>query len=424
VLDGNGSLGGAGTVKLDGSQINASGTNTITFAAGGNVMLPPNAATTYFSPSSPGAITLAGTTTWTGGTLEISTGSIINSGAWTATAAGVFNGAASTLTNTGTFTADPGTGIVNMGVLVTSQGTVVAKSGLLFFSGSNRPNYTQTAGMTQLAGGNLASGDALIEQGGDAGVAPTDYYGIDIQGGSLTGSGTIDTLVSNEGTVAPGSATAAGTLSITQTYTQSATGILAIGLGGTTAGTGFDVLAVAGDVTIAGYLNTSLIGSYVPAVGSSYKVLTSGGADPDTGMFGTVNDPVGATLTTTYDANDVVLGVSAVNILPADAGTDSGVDAGVDAHVVSADAGPKEASTKDASKSSDAETTHSSDGGAHVDASTHSAPSAEAGDGGSASSGSSGGCNTTGNAATGDAWLAAFGLMIALGLRRSRAVRG
>ena len=399
-LDGSGTLDGPGTVKIDGSQVYASGTSTITFAAGGTVLLAPSAAgtDTDFSMDSTAAITLAGATTWSGGTLWVGDATLVNSGEWTTTAAGQMSHATSNslLSNTGTFTCDPGSGVVNVGVITTSSGKVVAKSGTLLFS---NPPFTQTAGTTELSGGTLASEDGA--------TPPGTYYSIDIQGGSLTGAGTLDTSVTNEGTVAPGSASAAGTLSITQTYTQSATGVLAIGLGGTQAGTGYDVLAVAGDATIAGDMDVSLLGAYVPSVGASYTVLTSGGADPVAGTFAKVNDPTGVTLGATYNTDDVVLDVSAVTIAPKDAGADAWVapkDAGADAKVA----------PKDAAKPGDAGKTHLADAGKSI---------TKSGDSGSAaSSGSSGGCSSAGarTSSAGEVWLTAVGAFIALGFRRSR----
>jgi hypothetical protein len=300
-LAGSGSLGGAGTVTIDGAAIQAGAMDTITFASGGQVVLANNAALTTFSVDGQGALDFAGTTAWTGGALEIETGTVTNSGAWTTKTAGSFtvNSSGSAFSNTGSWTSDPGgAGTVDLEVVVTNAGTVTATSGTLLFG----RDYTQTAGKTVLAGGSVAAHDTSM---------PPNPHTIDIQGGSLEGAGMVDAVVTNEGTVAPGSAKKAGTLTITQTYTQSATGTLAVALGGTAPGT-FDVLATNGDVTLDGDLAVTLLPGYVPSTGDSYKVLVSAGADPDQGMFAKVDEPAGVTLTTTYDPNDVVLGVTGV----------------------------------------------------------------------------------------------------------------
>ncbi len=316
-LDGTGTLTGPGTVQIDGAAVNADSMRSITFAADGNVSFTANPTTTTLSATD-GSLTFAGTTTWTGGTIEIESGTAVNSGTWTAQTASTldYNGGGARFDNTGTFNADPGaSNTLDLAVGTINEGMLVIESGTTHIGPWG---FTQTAGTTMLAGGNVSTSN---------GAMPPSFTSFDIQGGTLSGSGTIDGDVTSEGTVAPGSTSAAGTLTITQTYTQSDTGTFEVGLGGTNAGTDFDVLAVEGDVTLAGTLTVSRIGGYVPSVGDSYKVLTSGGADDVAGTFATVNQPDGVTLTTSYDPMDVTLGVTAVSI-PADAGMPMG-DAGV-----------------------------------------------------------------------------------------------
>ena len=210
VLDGSGALGGAGTVMFDSSQINATGTNTITFAAGGDVALPPNtnSGATTFSIDAQAAIIFAGTTRWTGGLLEIGTGSMTNSGSWVVTAPGTLSAgsAGATLANTGTFTCDPGSGAVQLQALVTSGGAFVAKSGTLFFGGNGRPELHADQRHDD-ACGRCASCRVTLSWGRPVTRAcrRRSRYGIDIKGRERSpASGTIDTRVSNEGTVAPG----------------------------------------------------------------------------------------------------------------------------------------------------------------------------------------------------------------------------
>ncbi len=328
-LNGSGTLGGPGTVQIDGAAIVADSMDSITFAADGNVAFTANPTTTTFNIASDGSLTFAGTTTWTGDTLEIEGGTLVNSGTWTAQTAGTFtHNTDATFANTGTFTADPGaSNTLDMDVATTNAGTFTMQSGTTLFGFYG---YTQTAGTTTLSGGDASTSD---------GAMPPDFYPFDIQGGTLSGAGTIDADVTSEGTVAPGSSSAAGTLSITQTYVQSDTGTLGVGLGGTHAGTNFDVLAVGGDATLAGTLAVSRLGDYVPNVGDTYEVLTSGGADVVAGTFPTVNQPDGVTLTVSYDPSDVTLGVTAVSI-PIDAGVSSDAGSmGGDGGMVAVDGG-------------------------------------------------------------------------------------
>ena len=72
-----------------------------------------------------------------------------------------------------------------------------------------------------------------------------------MNGGALTGSGTINANVTNGGQVIPGGTGAAGMLTINGNYTQTATGSLNIELGGTAAGSS-DQLAVSGTASLGG----------------------------------------------------------------------------------------------------------------------------------------------------------------------------
>ena len=95
--------------------------------------------------------------------------------------------------------------------------------------------FTQTTGQTILNGGALATSSTL-----------------NIQGGTLKGSGTVTGGVSNGGTVAPG--LSPGILNVVGNYSQTAAGKLAIELNGTTVGTQYDQLNVTGTVALAGTL--------------------------------------------------------------------------------------------------------------------------------------------------------------------------
>jgi hypothetical protein len=376
ILDGSGTLGGPGTVKIHGASIVASSGGAITFASGGQVVLAANATTTRLTVDNPpSAMTFAGTTSWTGGNLEIWDGTVVNSGAWTTTAGATLtnNGGGSLFSNTGAFTASPGaSATLELLAPFSNAGAMVFASGTTHFGNSG---YVQTAGTTTLAGGGATTQDLNTL---------TDYNAFDIQGGTLGGAGTVDAPVTCEGTLAPGTSSAAGTLTVTKTYVQSSTGTLAVNLGGTQAGAEFDVLAVSGDVTLDGKLTVGLLGSYEPAVGDTYKILRSASANPVTGTFVTVNMPAGVTLTATYDPNDVTLGITSVSM--PDAGSGSGGASSSSASSSGTAAGG--ASSSSASGSSASSSGASSSGGA---------PDAGATGGGS----STGGASQSGSCALG-----------------------
>ncbi|HEX5175934.1 MAG TPA: hypothetical protein VFV83_02840, partial [Chthoniobacteraceae bacterium] len=135
---------------------------------------------------------------------------------------------------------------------VSSAGTVQTEAGTLEFGGS----FTQTAGMTQLAGGVLA------------GV-------LNFAGGLVTGAGQIAGTVNNSGaTIHPGGGETA-TIAINGDYLQGAGGMIEAQLGGTLAGQ-FDQLVISGTAALGGTLVAPAIGGFTPPAGSQFQVLTAG----------------------------------------------------------------------------------------------------------------------------------------------------
>src|SRR5262249_62212147 len=65
------------------------------------------------------------------------------------------------------------------------------------------------------------------------------------------------------------------------TYTQTCTGALNVDLGGTTAGTQYDRLAVSGTASLGGTLNIAVINGFQPALGNAFQVLTFGSSSGD-----------------------------------------------------------------------------------------------------------------------------------------------
>ena len=129
-----------------------------------------------------------------------------------------------------------------------------------------------------------------------------------LTGSKLSGVGTLNgSLVNTAGEVRPGNS---GILTITGSYTQSAAGSLFIEIGGLTAGTLFDKLAIGGAATLGGTLNLSLINSYVPNLADTFAVL---GFASRTGTFATVTGTAiaaGKQFMVGYNATDVTLTVT------------------------------------------------------------------------------------------------------------------
>jgi Putative Ig domain/RTX calcium-binding nonapeptide repeat (4 copies)/PKD domain len=246
-------------------------------------------------------------TTLTGGTYVI-TGTLRFNGANVVTNAAtiVLDGSASALLNNTTgsnglanfaFNAAASNFTVQNGRNVTTPafsnaGSVTIDATSTFFPSAG--NYLQTAGTTTVLG---TLDPAAI---------------VDIQGGLVRGTGTINSNVSNAGVVSPGMSP--GTLTINGNYAGAGSGVLDIELNGTTPGTQYDQLRVNGAVNLT---NTTLNAtrSFASAVTDTFTILDNDGVDAVTGTFsglaeGGIVTLGGQRFQITYaggDGNDVVL---------------------------------------------------------------------------------------------------------------------
>ena len=243
-----------------------------------------------------GTLNQTGPTTWTAGALELDTAAAFNN-----QAGSVFDdqadlevthnddgyhGNPGVFTNAGTFRKSAGTGVTtfNGGVALNNSGIIQVQTGTVNFASG----FIQTAGSTILSGGTLSG--TLI----------------DIQGGTLSGSGTINAAVRNAGEIDPGGSTA-GQLTITGNYTQTSTGVLNIDLGGLTPGTQHDQLVITGTATLDGILNITLINAFMPKPGDIFTILAYAS---ETGVFTTINGldlGGGRTLVANYGTKNLTL---------------------------------------------------------------------------------------------------------------------
>lgn len=159
---------------------------------------------------------------------------------------------AGTLSNTGTWrrTSSAGTAVIGAPFLTT--GALELMAGRLQFS----LGFTQIDGVTRLSGGSIESPPG---------------FSVNIQGGRLTGSGIVAAQVINGGTVSPGARV--GTIAVDGSFTQMASGRLAIEISGVNVGE-FDRLTVSGHFTANGALDVSVFGGYSPEPGDRFEVLT------------------------------------------------------------------------------------------------------------------------------------------------------
>ena len=261
-----GVLAGSGVVTVASGKTytwtggSMSGTGTTTIAAGGTMTI--NALGTAVGISR--TLTNNGTMTWVAGQLQFSNGTINNNLTFTAqpdNSMANFGGTNAFNNNAaGTFTRNTGAGNLDVGIPFTNAGTVNASSGALRFQGV----FTQTAGFTILNGGSVES-----------------TSGLNLQGGTLKGSGTITGNVANGGTVAPG--LSPGTLTIVGNYSQTSAGTLAVEINGLTAGTQYDQLSVTGTVALAGALTVT--SGFTPSAGDGFAIIVNDTTDAVSGDF-------------------------------------------------------------------------------------------------------------------------------------------
>jgi T5SS/PEP-CTERM-associated repeat protein len=101
--------------------------------------------------------------------------------------------------------------------------------------------------------------------------------------GRLAGDGTVEGDVVNNQMISPGNSP--GLLNIAGDYTQGTDGTLLIEVAGSAPESGYDVLHVTGQASLAGRLEVRFIDGFLPAAGSQFNVLL---ADSVTGAFADV----------------------------------------------------------------------------------------------------------------------------------------
>jgi hypothetical protein len=131
--------------------------------------------------------------------------------------------------------------------------------------GGGSSNYTQTTGTTTVNGTLTGSGAPVL----------------DLNGGNLYGTGTVDDGVVDAATITPGSATTTGKLQLNGTYAQNSGGALDVTIGGLTAGTQFDQLNVSSTASLNGTLNIKLATGYTPAIGNTFDILNASAISGD-----------------------------------------------------------------------------------------------------------------------------------------------
>jgi hypothetical protein len=170
--------------------------------------------------------------------------------------------------------------------LVTNNGAglLSLQSGATLTTTTNLTNK----GKVMVGTGSSLSVNGYTQGGGTSTIdgTITAASGFTVQAGSLLGKGTLAAAVTSNGIITPGdSTTNPGVLTISGTYTQSATGTLKIYIAGAGAGQ-YGKVPVSNGVSLNGTLDLSRVHGFVPTIGSTFT-LVSGSAV--TGQFATVN---------------------------------------------------------------------------------------------------------------------------------------
>jgi hypothetical protein len=199
--------------------------------------------------------------TLTGGTYETTGGTLSLPGAITTNAASIIdgqgsitNGSANALTGiqTSSGSLDVQKALTLTGALTNSGTITVEDSAMLVVA-----KLTQSAGTTDVVGGSTLKASQNT---------------VAINGGKLTGTGTVTGNVAGAGTVTP-VGTVAGPLTVSGTY-SSVGGTLSIPISGAnTAGTDYGQLSLGGAATLGGTLQIQTASGYAPPVGTTYTVL-------------------------------------------------------------------------------------------------------------------------------------------------------
>jgi PEP-CTERM motif len=223
------------------------------------------------------AAALTGTADWAAG--SFAGGWTVNNGATLNVLSGsnkFLNGA--TLTNAGTVNWSSGNLFLQNASQLVNTGTIaITSDNSIINNGGAASSIVNNGLIEKIAGGGtttLASGLALDNNGTinvlSGTIALPSAFNND---GTLGGTGTFSsTNLTNDGSIAPGAAGAAGTLSLTGNYIQSATGVLRSQLASTASS---DLFRVSGTAGLNGTLALSCILSCAISTGDSFVLLDS-----------------------------------------------------------------------------------------------------------------------------------------------------
>ena len=265
-----GSLGGSGTFSgnVDWQATRLDGPGTFTISSGSTFILSTPA--DHDLPQR--TLVNAGTVTHSGGNLRAGNATlIVNTGLWVEQS-GLsfgfdFGGAYALFDNVGTFRklSSSGTTTFASGFALRNAGTVLLEGGALLLGEA----YVQRSGTTRLTQATISS-------------TPT----LQIQAGSLEGTGSIQAPLRMAGVFAPGSPS--GVMAISGDYVQASSGRLDITLAGDPQTKGYGRVQIGGTARLGGTLNVLFDTGFAPSTQSAFPLMTFGGGS---GQFATFSYP-------------------------------------------------------------------------------------------------------------------------------------
>jgi hypothetical protein len=288
-----------GTLNLNGGNLNFSQGSTVTSGNG-----------SAFNNTN-GNLLVSGT-----GTNFVADGTFTQSGGSTVIADNA------EIRNDGSYIHDGGTTNVNSGgtlinnfsVMAQNGGTVTIETAGRLTNQDAFAGYALNGGTLDIQAGAVMDGLGITHlNGGTLRVdgQMTQQAGLNITGGTLQGTGTINNNVDNSGgTVGPGNSP--GTMTITGDYTQGPSGILAMEIDSLIS---FDLLDILGSADLDGTLDLAVDAGYALTAqnGDSFKIMNW---NDFTGGFSIINglDFGTGTFQVTYAADGLFLTVGDVNV--------------------------------------------------------------------------------------------------------------
>jgi hypothetical protein len=172
--------------------------------------------------------------------------------------------------------------------------------------------YTLTAGSAMVEANRTLAPSGTIMADGTLTVNGTLTGTLNVSAGVVSGNGVLGTTTFTGGVFSPGIGT--GQID-TGSLTLGAASKFEMAIGGLAAGTTYDLVSVAGSLTLAGSLEASLTNGFVPPPFAPFFILLNDGIDPVSGTFAGLPEgaPInigGVGFNITYAANGDGGGVS------------------------------------------------------------------------------------------------------------------